>query len=257
MDLDAPPSIEISSDRADGSTACIGQQVNIDFKMFAPATIMQFKIIKNGTTTLVERSDAPFNEFTFSTTYQFDNDDLDAGTVTLSVEVTDLENRMSSDQITFNVVAEFEYTNSGVVPRPSFDLANNVVVTTEMGDSVDIFFRRESESCGSFCTYFRYTLVSRNDTRFYNIPLQPDVTFVNNRFKQADVEALLTGLNAETEIVVFSSYPEDFTATGSLNKFPIVAEIRGTGEYAVLDADLSSTGNPRLRYRKRTELAGN
>jgi len=255
-DVLLPPSIEITSDKPAGSTVCIGEVVTLEFTFNAPEVIQSLTIERNGTETIADRSDVPVNEFTFSVTYQFNNQDLTNGTVTFFADVVDLNGEMASEDIQFDVVAEFAYTLEDIALTPSFDIANNVPVTTEEGDSVDIFFLRETESCGSFCTYYRYTLVSKNATRFYNIPSQPDVNYTNNRFKQADVESIIAGVEAQTELVMFSTYPEDATATGALNNLPIVIQIRDSGEFAILDADTSNNGDPKLRYRKRTEEAG-
>lgn len=255
-DMPAPPGIEITSDLADGEAGCIGQLVSIEFKLTAPSVIRNFTINKNGNQELVNRNDVPVNEFTFSTTYQLANDDLDNGSVALFVTLTDRDGRTASAEISFIVVAEFAYTIDNVSPLPSWDIAHNINVSTKTGDSVDVYLQRETQSCGSFCTYFRYTLVSGNTTRFFNIPQQPDVNYINNRFKVADVEAILHGLSAETELVLYSTYPEDVTAMGALNNLPLVISIRDSREYAILDADISDPGNPRLRYRKRSETAG-
>ena len=253
---DAPPTVTITGNFTNGSTVCVGQTLQAVIEMNAEAGISTYTIFKNGTEEIATAENVIFNTIAFNLVYLFNSEDLENGEVDFTIDLTDIDNRKITQEISFQVVAEYAYSNENVTFSPSFDLANNVTIIDEQGPNVDIFLDLFTESCGSFCTNSRYTVSSRNGSRFYNLPFGSSINFTNNSYKQADVAAAIAGISPDTSLVVYSTFPEDNTANGFLNAFPFVVDIRGTGEFAIVDAVIGGNNTPAFRYKKRTETSG-
>lgn len=254
-----PPAVTITANFAEGSDVCVGQTIEMSIVASADAMLNTFQVFRNMTESVDERQDLFLNTFTFSLSYTPGLADLTAGSVSFDVEVSDLDGKTAMESISFNIVTEFAFDVASFSPTPAYDLANNMALASADGADVDMAISIESQDCGPFCTNYRYTLKSNNATRFYSLPANTPIRYFLSDFKQADVEAAIAGLTPESEFVVYSNLSEDLVGGGPLNKYPIVAELRGTGEFAIIGTIVggSAPEDFAFSYKKRTEFAGN
>lgn len=254
-----PPTITINSNFEDGADVCAGQTIELTIVADADAILNTFSVFRNGTIAVDERQDLMLNTFTYTLSYTPGLEDLNAGNVSFDVAISDLDGKTAMESISFNVVTEFAFDVALFSPTPAYDLANNIELADATGADADLAITIESRDCGPFCTHYRYTMKSNNDTRFYNIPSGISVNYFRNDFKQSDVEEAILGLTPESEFVVYSTFEEDLVGGGPLSRYPVIAEIRGTGEFAIIGtvAGGGTPGDFTYSYKKRSELAGN
>jgi|GEM_PF-6947481 len=250
---DGPPTITITADRDAANPVCAGQSVVFTVLLQGDAFLNDFELLKNGTA-IATQNDIIFNNFTITITYLFNAQDLAAGMVTFTFNVSDANGKTATQTITYTVIQEFTFSAGPFQPAPSLDLANNRVLDTADGPNVDLLLSSESDNCGPFCDHQRWTFTSKNDTRFYAIPGNILVNVTSNSYKQADLLAAISGQAGVAELVVYSEWAADATANGNLDRFPIIAHLRNTGEYAVIGRGIV---RGTYVYEKRFELAGN
>lgn len=238
---------------------CIGQAVPFAIEVRGAATGFAanlFHVIQNNTDTLTTQVFLT-SGLDFNFNFYPNSDDLAAGMAELELVLVNQDQSTISEVITMKVEAEFVFRIEDMIPGPSWDLVNNVAVSSEDGADVDVLLTVETEDCGPFCTHYRMSFTSKNGTRFYNIPpLDPSATTVNyysNETKQQDVIDVVNNVTAVDQLVVFSDFSADVTPTGALNNFPIVVKIRDSEEYAIIDYSFT-VGE--FIYKKRSESAG-
>ncbi len=249
---DGPPQVTVTADRDASSPVCVGQSVVFTVSVSADELIDDLVISKDGAE-ISGQEDVFVNNFTFTLTYPFSSADLAAGSVTFDFTATDLNGKSGSETLTYQVVAEYAYDSGSIEPTPSWNLVSNVALVDEMGAEVDMRVLTETEPCGIGCVRVRYTFISGNDTRFYSIDGNMTVNTFTNAFKQADVVAAIASATEETSILAYSEFMDDQVGGANLDIFPLVAHIRGSGEYAIIGPGLEAG---QFTYKKRSENAG-
>ncbi|MCB0547097.1 MAG: hypothetical protein KDD19_05875 [Phaeodactylibacter sp.] len=249
------PTITVTTDLGPADGLCVGQVIKFTLELRSDplAGIESLVIRKNGSEIARETSFSLAN-VNFSFDYKATNADLDVGEASFEFILTDNRQKIVSETAVIKVVTEFGFLVEGIQPRPSLNIVTNNLLDIEDGAEVDIRLVISSEGCGAGCLNYKYTFVSGNGTRFYDVPFGGIVNIYENQMKQADVLTAVEGLPELEEIVVYSEFVEDFSPnSGVLNRFPIVAKIRGKEEFAVID---KAPGIGAFSYRKRGEFAG-
>lgn len=245
------PQITINPSIADGSNFCIGQIIDLAITVTSGDPLNTFTLTRNADDQLEEIGGLFLNTYNYTVQYQATAEDLQNGTLEFTVTANDAKGTESTSKVSYNVVAEFAFVVEMGDPNPGYDLVTNATVESNMGANIDIVESIETEGCGPGCVRRRITFTAMNGTVFYNLPFASPIQSFRQDFKLADVEAAIAALTAETTLVVYSDFSEDATA-GPLNNFPIVANIRGSGEYAIIGRNSDNT----IQYLKRSETAG-
>ncbi|MEO0777231.1 MAG: hypothetical protein AAF146_11740 [Bacteroidota bacterium] len=250
------PTIALSSTIDFDQAVCFNVpfEIRIELRTSSEVGIESFSIVRNGTETLIEETAITPNILNYTFAYAANSADLDQGNVVFTITLNDKNGDSTTEMLDLEVVNEFAYLQETATPEPSWDLVKNESVAASDGANVDIALTTETESCGFNCTNYRFTFTSKNGTRFYSLPLNTTVSPFNRDLKQATLIAEIEGVTPVQELVAFSSLRADATATGDLDNLPIVVQIRGTDEYALIERVSGSPGT--FIYRKRSAEAG-
>ncbi len=249
------PGINLTADVNLNQAICVSVpiQIKVDLRTKADVGIEGFTIVKNNSETLVDETSVIPNLLLYTFNYAATQADLQAGTVTFVFTLTDKEGMLATETLELSVVNEFAFLQEMVVPDPSWDLVTNKSLSETEGSNVDIFLTVDVDFCGFNCFYYRYTFESKNETRFYPLPYNIPTSPYKNDLKQADLLKEIEGVTPVQKLIVYSSFPDEVSSTGELRNTPLIAQIRGTEEYALIEKGVVEG---EFLYRKRSADAG-
>ncbi len=250
------PEISLTADIDLSQAACVNIpfQIKVDLRTNADIGIDIFSITKNGTETLIEENAIIPNNLVYTFNYSASNEDLEQGNIEFTFSLTDKDGATTTEVLLLDIVNEYAFLLEVATPDPSWDLVKNEAVSVEDGANVDFFMTTDTEPCGFGCLRYRFTFTSKNETQFYALPYNSVVSPFSRDLKQDVLLSEISGITPVKELVVYSTFPADVTATGELNNLPVVAQIRGTDEYALIERLPSQPGS--FYYRKRSANAG-
>lgn len=205
--------------------------------------IASFEIVREDSI-IFEKLDFTGNGSDFTFSYTTTTPDLQVQPFEIVFILTDNNNDEAREVVTIDIEVDFPFFFPDFFPDFYWDLVNNKSVS-DPTETNDIF--RKIEGIG---IDVRITLVSTNETKLYNIE-EAVFDYFNANVSLSAITAAVDNTEAQDSIVLYNVLP----GTDPIPfQYPIIADIRGSGEYALIS--YSNIVGSKWGYRKTSEFAG-
>lgn len=236
----AAPTIEVVRSPAEGPYK-VGDNIEFTISLRTdPSVGIAAFVIDKEDKGIFSRSDYTSDGVNFTFTYSPILADLEGDEVVITFILTDNNLRQVTAVERFSVTQEYAYFQSDFAPNPSWDLVENVEVTSEDGTNVDITAQVSSGFGGPATVAF----FAKNGTVLYNI--DDSISFFDPNISTEQIVNAISNLSAEESLEISSA--------NVTNQFPVVAKIRGKEVYAIIS--FANPGGSVWGYRKISEFAG-